>query len=236
MGINDQDPDAIDSAKQEIENARAEVERISRDRRDTLDELTAATPELPSVPSGSAPGRHWIRLAAGMAGVGVALVIAPLFLPIPVWVGTAGVALFAVAGAPYVLAVRASQQETARLRTEQHERTLRAIIDSHHRVLASQKEQMAQLDQIHERIMAATRRIRLPHVEQEVYIEILGLDPKQVVVLEWPEDGLRDRVGVYLKDGSMQVHQFTLEQMNEAAAAINERLDEPERETPEEQP
>ena len=161
--------------------------------------------------------RLWSIAAAILAYGGLALMLVVLLSPIPDAVIAVSSMMIFAAAIPYTLAlghrfgelVQASQDAVELMKQEANE---------------SHKEQLARLQELNQQVEATSRAIRLPIIEAEVYAEILGIEPDQVVLMEWPEDGLRDTVGVYLVDGSMQTHQLTIDQMNRAADTINQRL------------
>jgi hypothetical protein len=170
--------------------------------------------------------RRWGVVARVLAYGGLALMVVALVSPIPDAAIAFSCLMIFAAAAPFSWSLGSRFSEQLRASEDALE-LMRKQADEFH------NEQLARIHEMHERIAATTQAIRLPLIEAEVYAEILGIEPDQVVLMEWPDDGLRDTVGVYLVDGSMQTHQLTIDQMNQAADTINERLTgDSEEETP----
>jgi hypothetical protein len=161
--------------------------------------------------------RFWSVAAAILAYGGLALMLVVLLTPTPDAVIAVSSMMIFAAVVPYTLALSGRFGELTQSRQDSLESLRMDMVASH-------EAQMAQIHEMTERIKATSQAIRLPLIEAEVYAEILGLEPDQVVLMEWPDDGLRDTVGVYLVDGTIQTHQLTIDQMNQAADTINERL------------
>lgn len=164
---------------------------------------------------------HLIMMAAALAYGGIAVMSIALFLTVPRIIPTIGTGMVLVAAVPYALGVRGRIRETASIQAE----TLETLRESHEAFLAAQDTQLEQLKEITAQIQATTRVFRLERIEEKVYAEILGVDPDDVLVMEWPKDGLRDSVIVYFTEGPAVTYPLTIDQMNQAAETINQRMD-----------
>lgn len=169
----------------------------------------------------------WLAAAAALAFGGIALMLATAFLPIPHSTFVVGVLLFVAAAGPYGWAICRSLTITLEVGAE---RMLDADANANARETESLKAYSARLDELTRQIKAHTRAFKLEHVEEEVYSEILGINADDVAFMEWPEDGLRDSVHVYFVDRPSTTYPLTLDQMNQAAETINDRMDEHDRE------
>lgn len=165
----------------------------------------------------------WLAAAVVLASAGITAMIVALFLPETSPMSGVGVLLILAAAGPYGWALRIRVRHTLEASQSRLEQSL---LDAQ----AAQNEQLARLNELTRQLKAHTRAFKLEQVEEEVYSEILGIDADDVAFMEWPEDGLRDSVHVYFLEGPSVTYSLTLDQMNQAAETINQRMGEHDRE------
>lgn len=175
------------------------------------------------------PGGPWIVTAAVLAFSGIAIMFIGLILTAPRFVNLIGLGVFAVSAVPYLVAMRLQLLEAAAFREEIRREALDSLHESQVAFLAAQDKQLQQMQEITAKILATTRVYRLERIEEEVHAEILGVDPDDVLAMEWPKDGLRDSVIVYFTEGPAVTYPLTIDQMNQAAETINQRMDQHDR-------
>lgn len=163
----------------------------------------------------------WLAAAVVLASAGITAMIIALFLPETSAMPGVGVLLFLAATGSYGWALRIRVRHTLEASQSRLEQSL---LDAQ----ASQNEQLARLNELTRQLKAHTQAFKLERVEEEVYSEILGVDADDVAFMEWPEDGLRDSVVVYFSEGTSATYSLTIDQMNQAAETINQRMDDSE--------
>jgi hypothetical protein len=172
--------------------------------------------------------RPWRWIAVTLACCGFTMMLAGLLLPATRILPLIGFGVVLVSVLPYVFDIRIRFQEADEFRVERHREALESMRESHEAFLATQEEQLRRLKEITAKIEVTTRVFRLERIEEEVYAEILGVDADDVLAMEWPKDGLRDTVIVYFAEGPAVVYPLTIDQMNQAAETINQRMSENE--------
>jgi hypothetical protein len=164
--------------------------------------------------------RPWIAASAILASCGITAMVAALFLPDTRSLPFLGLMLFVTAAGLYTWTL------LRRLRRALDQPDL----DIPKSMLDAQAESMSRLEELTRRIEAKTRALKLERVEEESYAHILGLDPDEIAFMEWPDDGLRDVVVVYFIGQPPIAYRLTIDQMNEVAETINQRMDGHDRE------
>lgn len=166
--------------------------------------------------------RPWIAVSALLAACGITSMVAALFLPDARALPLLGLMLFVIAAGLYTWTLL----RRLRRALEVPEPDL-GIPKS---MLDAQADALSRLEELTRRIEAKTRALKLERIEEESYAHILGLDPDEIAFIEWPDDGLRDVVVVYFIGQPPIAYRLTIDQMNEVAETINQRMDGHDRE------
>lgn len=169
------------------------------------------------------PGQ-WITTAAVLGYGGAAVMLTAAFTSAPRFLAVIGIAMFGLAVPPYLFALYGKLHQPITHIDRRHQELMDSLQAAQQSLNDTHREQMARMDAIHDQIKATTRKLHLSAVEEAVYAEILGIAPETITFMVWPEDGLRDSVIVYRTEGRSTAHPLTIDQMNQAAEAINERM------------